>query len=457
MSDLENSDSEHAAPGCASYTCPGELYSIPRGIHLARLAAFYPKCRDCEHRLDAGHIFPREVEQRETAHRTARTTLVSDESIRGVYLNELDRNRALIWGEALAASLWDLQPMVARRELINTAQIIAEVDERPIPPARGPVVVVGFDERTSSPDIVTGVVLGLRRMGCPVIDIAQTGLPTLAFNVHALGAAAGLFVTGAGCDPSVTGFELLTGGGLPFPHEKLLELEQSVKTGVGRQTRQIGRLQPHQGQSKYESSLESHFHALRPFRIVCGSSTRLLHRTLDRLFAKLPCTLTHVDLPTRKRNLFDGRDVDLQRVAAAVVEGHHHLGLIIDEDGRHAAFVTDRGRLVSPREVARLLIEVAQREHQSAEFVVANSWLDETNRWLTGRDAKAVDGGETAANLVRLLVDREAVLAISADGRVWFRHEYPACDAMLVLANVLQALSLSDAPFSEVVARISAE
>lgn len=444
-------------PQC-SYTCPGELYSIPRSIHLARLAAYYPKCLDCQYRFDTGHIFPTvEKNRRQTDRRVARESFVTDESVRGIYLNELDRNRAILWGEALAAFLWNEQPMVARPP-DDKSQIVAEsATETTESALHGPSVIVGFDERPSSPEIVSGVVSGLRRMGCPVIDLGQTTLPILAFNTMEFDASAGLFVTGAGCDPSSTGFEFLSHGANPFPHEALLGIEQSVKSGVGRQSRQIGGYQPCQGQARYETSLARHFHALRPLRMIYGSSTRLLPRILDWLFASLPCEATHVALPTRRRDLFDAHDVDLQRVATSVVEGRHHLGVVIDDDCRHLAFVTDRGRLVTPKEVARLVIEVAQREQHDAQFVVATSFLADAQRWLSGRDATVADGGESATSLVSKLVERDAVLAISGDGRIWFRHAYPACDAVLVLAQVLQVLSLSDAPFSEVITRINAD
>ncbi len=440
-----------------SYTCPGELYSIPRSIHLARLAAFYPKCCDCQFRSDSGNVLPPVTERTRTIERCApRLSLLNDESVRGVYLNELDRNRAVRWGEALAAYLWDQQPMIARRPTVDRSQIISgDVVDTSESAMRGPTVLVGFDERASSPDIATGAVLGLRRMGCPVIDLGQTSYPAFAFKVHELDTAAGLYVTGAGCDSSATGFDFVARGARPFPHDELLKIEAFVAAGVGRQTRQIGGHQPIHGQSRYETSLESHFHALRPLRVVCGTSTRMMPRLLDRLFSKLPCDLTHLPLPHRRRNLFDPRDADLQRIGTAVVEGQQHLGMIIDEDGCHTAFVTDRGRLVTVREVARLLIEFAQRQQLDAKFVVSTSWITDVRQWISGRDATAVDGGESTANLVRILIEQDAVLGLSSDGRIWFGHQYPTCDALLVLANVLQALSLSDAPFSEVVARIS--
>lgn len=457
MTDRDEDDLAQAASHApSSYTCPGEMYSIPRSIHLARLAAFYPKCRDCEHRLETKMFMPRAEEHFQTVQRRAtRPSLLTDECVRGVYLNELDRNRALSWGEAVAAYLWDEQPMVVRHDPDAAVQLaLNDSTSKSASGKRGPTVIVGFDERPSSPDIATGVVLGLRRMGCSVIDLGQTAAPVVAYHVQSLVAAAGLFVTGAGRDPSWTGFDLTASCGRPFPATGLAKLEDYVNQGVSRQTRQIGRHQPLQGLSEYESSLESHFHALRPLRIVCGTATRLMPRVMERAFSRLPCELTHIALPVRRRNLFDIRDADLQKVGRAVVDGQRHLGLVIDEDGRHLVFVTDRGRLVSPREIARLLIEYAQRDHRNARFAVATSWLADVRNWLAGRDATAVDGGESAEQLVGTLVERQAILGLSADGRIWFGHDQPVCDAIVTLAKVLQALSLSDQPMSEVISRI---
>ena len=46
----------------------------------------------------------------------------------------------------------------------------------------------------------------------------------------------------------------------------------------------------------------------------------------------------------------------------------------------------------------------------------------------------------------------QAVFGGGASGRFWFSESFPTCDAILALAKVLELLSQSDAPFSEVVA-----
>ena len=491
-------------PQHREYLCPGEAHPISHSIHLARLDSSYSKCGECVHRHEVGsRQLPENDPSREKASRVARRSLLAVDGVRGIYLNELDRTRAAQWGAALAAMLWDEEPRYgsAPRSASDTASIEPEVEgggrdiepsvELPIAlpfvgngegvdlghtvqdgsPAlrnaglpefrveqRGPVVVIGFDERPSSPDIVTGVALGLRRMGCQVIDLGQTTATCFQFAARHLDAAAGMFVTGAGCDPAWTGFDVVGRHTRPWSHGDMLdELEIRTRSDVLRPTRAAGSQQTFQALAPYEDELAHHFHALRPLHVVCGSATRLFPRTLDRLFAKLPCRVTHVSLPTRQRDLSDPNDADVRRVAAAVTAGAQHLGLIVDDDGQRCAFVTERGRLVTSGELARVLIDFERREQRDLKVVVDRSLSDELTGWLTPRRIEYMESESTAAAVVETLAKSDSRLGLLGDGRVWFRDTHATCDVILTLARILQALSLSDASFSEVVRAASVE
>ena len=321
---------------------------------------------------------------------------------------------------------------------------------------RGPTVVIGFDERPASPDIVTGVALGLRRMGCQVIDLGQTTAPCFQFAVQHLEAAAGLFVTGAGCDPAWIGFDVVGRGARPWSRgHQLEELEARARAGVMRPTRAAGSQRTFQALVPYEAGLWKHFHALRPLQVVCGSATKLFPRIVDRLFAKLPCRVTHVALPVRRRDLRNEQDRDVRRIASAVASGGQHLGLIVEDDGQRCAFVTERGRLVSAGELARLLIDFERHEHHPLKVVVTEALASELSAgWMRlGVDAETSE--ESAASVTTSWVEHEARLGPLNDGRVWFGESHPTCDALVTLARVLQALSLSDASFGEVLSRMS--
>ena len=486
------------------YRCPGEAHPISHSIHLARLASSYSKCGECIHRNDAGSRQLSEMNQsREKVPHIARHSLLATDGVRGIYLNELDRTRAAHWGAALAAMLWDDEPRSgtayrsesddAARELeaggdgrdfkLSVESPIASPsvgggedigfrhtaqDRSPVfrkaelrksgVERRGPVVVIGFDERPASPDIVTGVALGLRRMGCQVIDLGQTTATCFQFAVRHLDAVAGMFVTGAGCNPAWTGFDVVGRHARPWSmRHKLDELEVRTRANVLRPTRAAGSQRTFQSLTPYEDELAHHFHALRPLHVVCGSATRLFPRTLDRLFAKLPCQVAHVSLPTRQRDLSDPNDADVRRVAAAVTSGGQHLGLIVDDDGQRCAFVTERGRPVTSGELARVLIDFERREQRDLKVVVDRSLSDELIGWLTPRRIDYGQSESTAASVVETLAKSDSRLGLLGDGRVWFRETHAICDAILTLARTLQALSLSDASFTQVIRAASVE
>lgn len=449
------------------YTCPGESHPISRSVHLARLASGFAECRRCQHNGTANP-------DGSASSELARRSLVTAEGVRGIYLNELDRTRASEWGAAFASILWDEQPRVGRIvptpvagsssiSVTGSSGDMAAVSEAAsplpdltvMPPSRrGPVVVIGFDERPSSPDIVMGVALGLRRMGCQVIDLGQTTRPCFHFAVHHLEAVGGVFVTGSGCDPASTGFHFAGRNSVPWlQFDQLRMLEQKANQQIVRPTRTAGAQRPFHAAVPYQAGLWKLFHALRPLRIVCGSSGGQIARELDALFTRLPCRLTHEPLPVRRRNLNDPNDVDIRRLAASAVTGQQHLGIIIDDDGERCAFVTDTGQLVTIVNLTRLLVLLELHEHRSARLVADEGLCAELSGWQRAVGSAIQVESAPTAHIPAALMDHNASLGITSDHRIWFGGSYPACNAYMTLARVLQALSLSDAPMSEVLQR----
>ena len=68
---------EASPPEDFAYRCPGQQHPISRAVHLGRLAAFYPACRQCSHRDDTGTLSPRQVEQLQEVRSTTRAPAAS--------------------------------------------------------------------------------------------------------------------------------------------------------------------------------------------------------------------------------------------------------------------------------------------------------------------------------------------------------------------------------------------
>lgn len=432
----------------AEYLCPGETHPISRSVHLARLAAFYPACRECPCRNETGQL-PQELIGRfaETRQRAPRPTWIKGEGVRAVYLNELDRPRTADWAAALALRLWDDIPRPGRASPTPPADTDSA---SPLRRHAGPSVVVGYDERSSSPDLFAGAVLGLRRMGCQVIDIGLTTKPCWRFAVHHLEGAAGIYITGAGCDPAWSGFDLAGRSGIPWSATELTRFEERSRETSMRPTRQAGAIRSFQAMIPYRAGLRKHFHALRPLRLACGQPGGLGTRWLEQLFAELPCRLIPVALPVRRRQLDDPVDADIVRVAECVTREGLDLGLVIDDDGERCGVLDEAGRLLSQEQLVRLLCRRLLRDHPGGTVVVTTDLASHIEMTVNALAETLIVTGPDSADLARAVSAEHAVLGAGSDQRCWFDEDYPACDAVLTLAAVLQAMSWSDAPLSEV-------
>ncbi len=424
---------ELSSPPAAFYTCPGERHAISRSVHLARLSAFYPACQACPHRGDMG-LLPESIVlgwEAATAGRTTQIRIVCD-GLRGRYLNDLTRRDAQQWAMVVAAWLWDQRPLPGR---CNDGPLLSEPVELF---ATGPTVVVGYDERPSSPDLAIGVVDGLRRMGCQVVDLGQTLKPVWHFAAGQLAADAGIFVTGNGYDASWTGFDLLGPHGVPLDDAALWNRWSiAVTLPISRPTRTPGSLRTWSVMTEYEATLWQHFHALRPFRVVCGATSPLMERLLTQVFTKTPCHYHGV-------RLLQPRDEDAvtqtaATLKAAVQEYQADLAFGIGVDGQSLTVMNERGEVLSSDHWLPWLMTRTLVEQPQYYAVVARAAVEQSSRLALARTV--VDGN--AAELVNALQTSTALCGVDATLRFWWAESTPTCDALVTLAAILRAASWS--------------
>src|SRR5690554_4894083 len=96
-------------------------------------------------------------------------------------------------------------------ELIGRAfgsELIAQNGDAASPP----VVVVGRDNRPSSPDLAESLIEGLLRTGVDVIDVGTVPTPGLYYATHRYDTDGGIQITGSHNPPEYNGFKMSIGG-----------------------------------------------------------------------------------------------------------------------------------------------------------------------------------------------------------------------------------------------------
>jgi phosphomannomutase len=430
-----------------AYVCPGEDHPIPRSIHLARLAAYYPKCRECEHRRDTGQL-PRSTVGRleQTAARVVKLSPFGPEGVRGEYLNHITRQIAGRVAEAVADRCWQSQPLAGRVPSFDDEAELADHAAQ-----TGPVIVIGHDARPTSPDLCVGVGSALRRMGCEVVDVGRVSGPCHTFAVDHLHAEAGVFVTGCGHPPQWTGIDLTGPRGVPWSmggsiaRGVLLDVERRFLNGVSRPTRQGGTQRYFDAVVPYRASLLKHFRDLRPLRVVCALQDEMLRQTLQQIFEPLPCDLIVIDAPPVTDRLAAGDPVrrafrvaiKQADAACGIAVGEDNRGIaVFDEQGKSAPMAALFARLINEQRGARRLM-VCVNDDDAELLAEVEQRCRSVEQIVTGREG-----------LAKRLFDPVAGFGIEPGGRLWLKDPIPICDAALTIGLLVRTLSRANQPLS---------
>ena len=232
------------------------------------------------------------------------------------------------------------------------------------------------------------------------------------------------------------------------------------RLGYSRPSRRPGSQRTFQASIPYEAGLWKHFHALRPLKIALACPSHAVQAVFSRVFRKLACRLLPVNTPTRLRSMGDPTDPDFVRVSRTLREGHADLGVLIEDDGEQCTFLDEQGRIVAPRLMAKVLTEVVRLDLRAESVAVYPAlWHDGPIAPVKicalpdarSRQSPLFVSDPNRENVTRAMSLHQAVFGADGVGRFWFAESFPACDALLTVVHLLQALSRSDAPLSRVI------
>jgi hypothetical protein len=112
--------------------------------------------------------------------------------------------------------------------------------------------------------------------------------------------------------------------------------------------------------------------------------------------------------------------------------------------------VLETGKQVDAARLTAMLARQSRIDHPNAPVVTDSVAVESVQSLIALNDI--LDGGDSAGSISRAMRESNASFGGGQSNSYWFRESFPACDAILALAHVLQGLSRSDEPFSKAVA-----
>jgi phosphomannomutase / phosphoglucomutase len=310
---------------------------------------------------------------------------------------------------------------------------------------RQPVVAVGRDNRPSGHDLADGVRRGIAEAGGTAIDVGTLPTPALYFGVVALGADAGVQVTGSHNPPEFNGFKMVLGNDA-FHGEAILELWEIIvaerwRTGTGRETSDGSVL------ARYREGILSRHRLARPVRVVvdCGngagslvavSTLQGLGAEVTALFCESDGTFpNHHPDPTVPENLRD-LQAEVRRTGA-------ELGIAFDGDADRIGAVDETGEIIYGDQLLVVLGRDAVRRFGPGTPVIFDVKCSETLPAALERAGARPVMWKTGHSLIKAkMKELGAPLAGEMSGHMFFGGDYLGFDdALFAAARLLEIVS----------------
>ncbi len=316
-------------------------------------------------------------------------------------------------------------------------------------------VCVGYDGRTSSPDMEEAIVEGLVSTGMRVNRVGMGPTPMLYFSVKHMGAAGGIMVTGSHNPPEYNGFKMLTQGG-PLFGDAIQAL--GARAATGEFAAGMGDAERVDINQAYLEHLLAIADMPKPLKVVWdfgnGAAGAVAKPLLDKLPGEHVALYPEVDGtfpnhhpdPTVPKNL-----VDLQ---AAVAKHGADLGVAFDGDGDRIGAVDENGEILFGDHLIAIYASEILAQHPGgtviADVKASQTLFDEIAR-LGGNPVMWKTGHSLIKDKMKEL---DAPLAGEMSGHIFFRDNYGFDDAVYCAIKLISIASKSGDKASKLVAHL---
>ncbi|MGY4394866.1 phosphomannomutase [Sphingomonas sp. UYAg733] len=317
--------------------------------------------------------------------------------------------------------------------------------------AGGTRVAVGYDGRTSSPELEAALIAGLTASG---VDVVRTGMgptPQLYYAEAILEVDGGIQITGSHNPGDYNGFKMVLQH-LPFFGADIQDLAKLAGTGDWEEGEgvvtevdivddYVGRLLAGYAGGAYRIGWDAGNGASGP---VIEKLTKLLPGEHHLLFTDVDGTFpNHHPDPTEEKNL-----ADLKKLVA---EKQLDFGLAFDGDGDRIGAIDGQGRVIWGDQLLSILAEPVLKELPGATIIAdvkASQALFDRVRELGGEPLM----WKTGHSLIKTkMKETHAPLAGEMSGHIFFAHDYYGFDdAQYAAVRLIRAVHMIGKSMTEI-------
>ncbi|MGB5015146.1 MAG: phosphomannomutase/phosphoglucomutase [Pyrinomonadaceae bacterium] len=323
-------------------------------------------------------------------------------------------------------------------------------------------IAIGYDARISSPGFCQLLTEGFTASGLDVVLVGMVPTPVLYHTVYTRDVDGGVMITGSHNPPDHNGFKICLGKGTLFGSQ----IQEIKEIAFEAETRPVGSVPlPNRGSVETIEVLDEYCRDIvsgislgpRKIKAVIDAGNGMGGVTGVPVYRALGVEL--VELFTEPDSSFPNHHPDptvtenLEDTIRTVRETGADIGIAFDGDGDRIGVVDENGRIIWGDELMVLLSRNVLAENPGATIIA------EVKCSQTLYDDIAKNGGngimwKAGHSLIKAkMKETHAALAGEMSGHIFFADRfYGFDDATYAGARVLEILSNTDAPLSELTA-----
>lgn len=335
----------------------------------------------------------------------------------------------------------------------ETAELIGKGAGTYLLTRHGANIVVGGDNRLSTPELKAAYIQGLLSTGCNVTDIGLASSPLLYYAVCKLNANGGTSITASHNPKQYNGVKLIG----PMAHaicgDQLQEVlhiieESAFKTGKGIYEKRDDIF------GLYLTDIRSKIAIPRPLKVVVDAGNGITGKFAPDLFRAFGCDVTELyceldgNFPNHEANPED--EENLRDLIAHMKTGKYDMGIGFDGDGDRIGIIDEKGRHYAADLHLLLLAKDLLTRHPGAKIVFdvkASQIVPNLIRKHGGEPIMAKTGHSF---IEQAMHKHNALLAGEVSGHLFFAENYYGFDdAFFAALKTLSILAHSGKPLSE--------
>lgn len=237
-------------------------------------------------------------------------------------------------------------------------------------------IVVGGDNRPTTPALQQAAIAGLLDAGLDVVDIGRAPSPLVYWTIALLTGerpTAGMVITGSHNPAEDNGIKLLHADAMPFSPQQIQAVADRVASGVTAGARQ-GERSLWSPRASYVRSLAGSFRLQRPLQVVIDPGNGVAAVTAGAALRAIGCEVIAINDDPEEAEPSHPADpqhaANVAQLAAFVADSKADLGFAFDGDGDRLGLVDSRGRRAAPDQVLALLAQNWLSQHPGADIHV---------------------------------------------------------------------------------------